>query len=180
MPRSVTSLGDQVTELIAGATSSVVIVAPFIKRAPLERLLEAVAPEIALSCYTRWRPDEIAAGVSDLEVWPLLRARNGTLRLRYDLHAKVFQADGLCLVGSANVTLAALGWAPAANLELLVPVSADDEVLAAFFDELDRKTVEVTDAIHAEMLEVVNAFPGTPAVHDVAAEEEPSSLAGWL
>jgi hypothetical protein len=181
LDKCVEPLGDRVLESIAQAASSVVLVAPFIKRAALANVLEAVGPDVALSCYTRWRPEEIAAGISDLEAWPLLRERNGSLRLRYDLHAKVFRADDVCFVGSANVTLAALGWTPAANLELLVPIPADHEILAAFFEELDRRTVEVTDAIHAEMLEVVKAFPVAPASHHVtSAEEVLGSLVGWI
>jgi len=44
------------------------------------------------------------------------------LYIRQDLHAKFFAADDRCLVGSANVTSAALGWREPANLELLIPV----------------------------------------------------------
>jgi hypothetical protein len=173
--------GDRIVETIARATSSVVLVAPFIKRASLERLVRTIAPGVPLSCYTRWRPEEIAAGISDLDVWPLLRERNGSLRLRYDLHAKVYRADDICFVGSANLTMAGLGWTAAANLEVLVPIPADNQLLTEFFHELDQRAVEVTDNIYAEMVEVVRAFPTTPAPHIVVGvEDDPGSLIGWV
>ena len=173
--------GDRIVQAIARARSSVVLVAPFIKHASLERLVRAIAPGVPLSCYTRWRPEEIAAGVSDLDVWPLLRERNGSLRLRYDLHAKVYRVDDVCFVGSANLTLAGLGWTTAANLEVLVPILANSELMTGFFHELDQMAVEVTDTIYAEMVEVVRAFPSTPAPHIVAGvEEDPGSLIGWV
>lgn len=178
MAGSIVALGDRVREFVSHARSSVVLVAPFIKRDPLDRLLTAIGPDVSVSCYTRWRHEEIAAGISDLEVWPTLRARGGSLRLRYDLHAKVYKADEMCLVGSANLTLAALGWTPTSNLELLVPIMLNEEDVAAFFRELDERSIEVTDAIHAEMVEVVSSLASSSAPSADRREDGP--LVGWV
>src|SRR3546814_20286660 len=83
-------LGDALLALLSSATEPVFLIAPFIKQDAMARLLGAIPDDIAVTCVTRWRPDEIAAGVSDLEVFDLIRARaSGTLLLQPHLHAKL-------------------------------------------------------------------------------------------
>src|SRR3546814_15701150 len=87
----------------------------------MARLLGAIPDDIAVTCVTRWRPDEIAAGVSDLEVFDLIRARaSGTLLLQPHLHAKLYRTGDRRLLGSANISGRALGWHEPANLEILL------------------------------------------------------------
>jgi len=102
------------------------------KAGPLERLLDSVDARIEPVCITRWRPAEIAMGVSDLEVFEVLVERNGALLLQQNLHAKYFRGDDTVLVGSANLTGAALGWSADPNLELLVSVDRCSKEVAHF------------------------------------------------
>lgn len=166
------------------------LVAPFVKRATLERVLERVPPAVPVRCVTRWIPEEIIAGVSDLEVWPLLREReNATLALRRDLHAKYYRADDACLVGSANLTHAALGWKAGANLELLLPMSAALPALESFERELSLAT-EVTEELYREYERAVREIRslGPPSIvtdesHGGEREDEEGSAAdpdAWL
>jgi hypothetical protein len=143
-------LGDELRALCAAAQRSVFLVAPFIKAAPLERLLRAIPTEVAVLCVTRWVPIEIVNGVSDLEVWPLLRDRNAWLGLSPRLHAKYYRVDEQCRVGSANLTDAALGWKARANLELWVDPDPDRPDLRTFESELHRAAVPVDDALYLE------------------------------
>ena len=118
-------LGTELSKLCTEANQEVLLVAPFIKAFVLERLLDKISPNVSLKCITRWFPEEIVTGVSDLEVWNLIQNRpNSSLWLRPDLHAKYYRADNRCLVGSANLTGKALCWSNLPNLELLMPVSA--------------------------------------------------------
>lgn len=135
------------------------LVAPFIKAAALSRVLTNVDPDVELRCVTRWRPEEIAAGVSDLEVWPLLRERpRSSLWLSHALHAKYYRADNDCLIGSANLTSAALGWSAQPNLELLVDLPAHVAPCVGFERELWASVVSVDDDLHALMTEAVAAI----------------------
>lgn len=144
--------GSQLEELCAQACNEVILVAPFIKAPALARLLSKIPPHISLKCVTRWRPEEVLAGVSDLEVWTLLEERPGaSLWLRPDLHAKYYRADQKCLVGSANLTSTALGWIRQINLELLVPLPANNAQLLDFDRELFAGSVQVDQAIFAQM-----------------------------
>ncbi len=144
--------GSQLEELCVQACNEVILVAPFIKAPALVRLLAQIPPQISLKCVTRWRLEEILAGVSDLEVWTILKYRpDASLWLRPDLHAKYYRADQKCLVGSANLTSTALGWIKQINLELLVPLPANNAQLLDFEEELFAGSVQVDQAIFAQM-----------------------------
>lgn len=153
------SIGDNLCKLFSKAKEEIVIVAPFIKRKVIEILIENVPATIPIVCVTRWRPDEIALGVSDLEVWPLLQQRgNAKLQIYYNLHAKYYRADHKCIVGSANLTAAALGFSSKPNLELVVEIPSQHPVLQAFEHQLAGLATNVTDQIYDDISIIVEQF----------------------
>jgi hypothetical protein len=163
--------GDALIALCKAAQQELLLVAPFIKVAVLERLLIEIPDEVTLRCVTRWFPHEIASGVSDLEIWPLFKERaNSSLWLRLDLHAKYYRVDQQCLIGSANLTAAALGWRQPANLELLLPYSAEASELRFFEETLFTQAVVVNDSIYQQMLEAVQHLPKPPSQPDYPLE----------
>jgi hypothetical protein len=166
-------LGASLEEFCRTASTEVLWVAPFIKVGALMRLLESVPPNVVLRCVTRWRPDEIAAGVCDLEIWPILRERDAQLWLCPHLHAKYFRANEQCLVGSANLTGAALGWSHAANLELLVKLSAAHPTLQSFEATLWESVTPVDDGIYEAMQAAVAALPKVLASPLLTPESTP-------
>src|SRR5579862_8242725 len=112
---------DELENLCSSAHDELLLVAPFIKYTVLARLVDLTKPSVSVQIVTRWLPQDIKAGVTDIEVWDIVKVRRRTrLRLRQDLHAKYYRADDRCLIGSANLTLAALGLSAAPNLELLI------------------------------------------------------------
>lgn len=132
----------------SSAQAKLLLAAPFIKAPVLARLLGRTSLHAEVCVVTRWRPQEIKAGVSDIEIWDLLRERPRTaLMLRHDLHAKYYRGDDQCLVGSANLTGAALGLSRAPNLELLVPVAPNHPGLEGFEQRLLAGAVAVDDHI---------------------------------
>lgn len=70
-----TILGTELSNLCSKANREVLLVAPFIKASVIEILLDKISPGVSLKCITRWIPEEIVAGVSDLEVWNLVQNR---------------------------------------------------------------------------------------------------------
>jgi hypothetical protein len=162
--------------LCAGAERDVLLVAPFMKLSILRRLLEHVDGSVDIGVVTRWRPEEIVAGVSDLEVWPLVRdTPRCRLYLCNDLHAKLYCADAECLVGSANLTGKALGMGIAPNLELLVPLPRSIPAVQAFESALHARLVEVDEDLYRTTCDLVRLLlvdappvtlelePGTPS-----------------
>lgn len=171
--------GDRLVEHLGAATQNVLICAPFIKAGVLTRLLQAIPSPVPVRVVTRWLPAEIAVGVSDLKVFDVVAARKGTrLELLDRLHAKIYVADRVALVGSANLTGAALGWSDKPNLELLTTLVVTDEAIRQFLDQLAEAraaTIEERDRIHNLAAEL-----GVPELNMVSdtATTEPAVL--WL
>lgn len=152
--------GDLLLDELGRATKRATFVAPFIKQGAFARLLRAVPETVPVRVFTRWRPDEVAAGVSDLEVLDVVAARPGTTLLLYaGLHAKCFLIDERCFVGSANLTGAALGWSQSPNLEILVPVALPHPSVDAVLGELERGAIAATDAVRASVAAAAAMLP---------------------
>ena len=153
--------GERLRALLAAARETVVIVAPFIKADALARALADVG-DCTLTVVTRWRPEEIRAGVSDLEVMDVVRSRPGTvLRLCDRLHAKYYRADDLVLLGSANLTGLGMGWRPGANIELLQPHAYDDD-MRAFEGLIMEESMPATPELRDLMAAIVAELPVAP------------------
>ncbi len=151
--------GDRVLSLCQRATSELVLVAPFIKEGVLKRLLDNTAAQVGVRCVTRWRPEEILAGVSDLGVWGLIADRPGAeLFLQPSLHAKYYRTGSECLIGSANLTAAALGWKVDPNIEALVSVANDHPDLLGLEDQIFASAVSVNEGLVAAIEAAVAAL----------------------
>lgn len=110
--------GDILSSVCSGA-QHLIIAAPYIKTDALTKVLADVSPAASLICITRWNLRDFAAGVSDTECRTIVTERGGSFRLHPSLHAKYYRIDDVILVGSANLTSSAMGWAPHSNLEIL-------------------------------------------------------------
>lgn len=141
-------LGSKLLELCSGAQREVLLVAPFVKARSLRRLLSQISQGVEVTCVTRWRPEEVAAGVSDLEVFDEMAHREGAaLFLLPRLHGKYFRADDRCLVGSANLTYRALGWSVPPNIELLLEEQANRRDLAEFEELVLESARQATEEL---------------------------------
>lgn len=140
--------------MLANACTNVVIVSPFIKRSPFDRLVASISDNVELTCVTRWRLQEVASGISDPSIWETIKNRgNSSLWLRGDLHAKYYRVDRDCVIGSANLTDTGLGWRLHSNLELLVR-PADPVILREEFEEpLIVNSTAVDDALYRHVVE---------------------------
>ncbi|ABA25015.1 hypothetical protein Ava_B0305 (plasmid) [Trichormus variabilis ATCC 29413] len=142
----------QLEKLCAEAHKDILLAAPFIKVSVLERLFLKISNDVKVKCITRWHPEEILAGVSDLEVWNIIKARpNCSLWLKHNLHAKFYRADEECLVGSANLTASALGWSNHPNFEILVVLPATYNNLKTFEAELLAGCIQIDDGLFEQM-----------------------------
>lgn len=160
--------GALVEDLAARATTVACLIAPFIKVATLTRIVDMLPVTVRLTVITRWRPEEIAAGVSDLEVWDVVQGRpNSELRLCHELHAKMYRFDDRCAVGSANLTDAGLGWSKSPNLELLVPMPAAGPAIDLEREAMFR-SAPATRQIYEAMLAVAKQLEKVQALAEVA------------
>ncbi len=138
MPHKTSTQGERIRLLFENVDDDVTIIAPFIKVDALHSLLSVIPSSSYLRCVTRWIPREIAAGVSDLQVFEvLLRRGNARVSLVDNLHAKMYIAGSRCLVGSANLTLAGLGErGQQSNIEVLVETNIRNPGIVSTLDEI--------------------------------------------
>ena len=153
-----TSLGQEIISLFGEARLSVLVVAPFVRSEALYKLLDNIPQGVKVVVVTRWRPADIVAGASDLGVFDLVQSSEAEMYLRNDLHAKMFANDEKCLIGSANVTLTALGWREPSNLELLTPVVRSLPHIVEFERELIAGSVLATQAKREHLEKVIEVF----------------------
>lgn len=140
-------LQESLHNLARAASKDLLLVAPFIKHAQLRAVLECVRGGVRTVVVTRWRPDEVAAGVSDLEVFDVCQDAGTELRLLDRLHAKLFVSDGReALLGSANLTARGLGAVDPANLELLLPCCPSARSLVIFTTKLRTESRLASEA----------------------------------
>lgn len=171
--------GELLEDAATLATHSVVLVAPFIKKEVLGRLLARAAPQVVVEVFTRWRPDEVAAGVSDLEALDVVQQRpQACLRLLPSLHAKYYRFDDKIWIGSANLTGAALGWSRHPNLELLHYVQWPQPTLTEFESLLRTDSVPASDDIRRQVADAAAALP--QPVTPVAAVSSPEPSGPFL
>lgn len=166
------------------ASQEALLVAPFIKRGALSRVLRRLPTGIPITVVTRWHPAEIAAGVSDLACRrDVLDRTDSRFLLCQNLHAKYYRFDERVYLGSANLTGTALGWHQPANLELLQPASR----LQSFEAELAASSFAPTEEFVEVMTLAVEALAGfsqpfSPEKLDVRADsdKEASGLGSWI
>lgn len=116
--------GDVLLRSAAGA-NRVLIIAPYIKVDVLERVLGVISSDSSVTCVTKWTPHDLASGVSDIQCRDAVIRHGGSFNLHSSLHAKYYRFDDIVLVGSANLSSAAMGWARFQNVEILCAPAAD-------------------------------------------------------
>ncbi len=138
-------LGDRLLDLCSGA-HELVLAAPYIKAPALERVLLCLDAGALLVVITRWTPHDLACGVSDIRCRSMVTEFGGSFRLHPNLHAKYYRIDKDVLVGSANVTSTAMGWARRSNTEILCTPGPD-------FDAANFETFMVAQSRELSKLE---------------------------
>jgi hypothetical protein len=167
--------GDRLLALVRDA-EDLTIVAPFITIPGIQPILSALPSDRTLAIFTRWRPDEVATGVSDPRVFDLISERGGTLSLHPVVHAKAYVAGIRALVGSANLTTNGMGWSRPGAVELLVETPAEDSALTSLLAVLRATSSSATQADRDAVLAAAAMLP--PA--QVQAPTEATDHTDWL
>ncbi|MCY3858550.1 MAG: phospholipase D family protein [Gammaproteobacteria bacterium] len=159
MSISTSTQGERIRSLFRDA-SEATIIAPFMKIDALHSILKVIPKSAPIRCVTRWIPSEVAARVSDPKILDILREREAYELLLVDrLHAKLYIADSECLVGSANVTLAALGETPGeSNIEVLVSSSTNDPGVRQTLADIESEATTATDQMAETVLRMADAL----------------------
>ena len=174
-------IGDHVLAACQSAREHLLLCAPFVKGQVLRELLDQTADSVAIELFTRWRPEEVAAGVSDTIVLDIVTSCGGSVFLCDRLHGKYVRFDDRVLVGSANLTATALGWAASPNLEILIEVPRKTPQLLAFEESLRVESIVATDELASEVDRIAALLPRqAPPPEVLALDAAASSPSGWF
>jgi len=184
MNNEVTVLTDRIGEAlsvqVSQAKSRLTLVAPFIKRKAMERLLDGLGAPVELTIITKWSADDIIAGVTDLSVFDFVRDRvRSRLLLHPRLHAKVLLVDEAAAIGSANVTDAALGFSDRPNAEAVTILRTAPNNLFLFIAKLERESVVATEELRQRFEEATKVRPPPWTADEVEVTGPPARTADW-
>ena len=104
-------VGTAIEKRLEGGEELKLIIVPFIKMDALTQLLKSQANLRGLKVVVRWRPQDLLAGVSDLEIYEYLRNCGCALFLNSRIHLKLYIfSDNTAICTSANLTMKGLGY----------------------------------------------------------------------
>ena len=132
----------RVCALFRGARKNAIVASAYLGANTLERILDSMPQTVQVSVFTRWGTEDIVSGATDWRAWDVAMARSARLYACPRLHAKIYIADENALVGSANATASGLGVGDRGNLELLVPVKANQVDVARVLDLVAKESTE--------------------------------------
>ena len=127
------------------AAKDALIVAPYMKTSTLERVLAAIPNDASVTCVSRWTPEDIRSGVTDLACRQLVLAREGAFLLHDRLHAKYYRFDDEILIGSSNLTRTGMNVDGFGNLEILCASPTEFDA-TRFESKLFQEAYPVSDA----------------------------------
>ena len=151
--------GDELLSCCAGA-QHLFIAAPYIKANALTKVLDAIGEISSLTCVTRWNPHDLAVGASDTKCRTIVKEHGGAFKLHPSLHAKYYRMDDDILIGSANLTFAAMGWSAQTNTEIICRPGSDFDA-QAFQQKVLNEAREISDDEFLHWEAVAKASPPT-------------------
>lgn len=134
-----------------------IVLCPFIKLDALRWMLERSlhAPECAF--VSRWRGGDLAAGVSDVEVYQLLKEHGLPMYAHRNLHVKLFLfSRGASVLSTGNLTLSGLGLSSTPNIEGTVEIELSSADWHQIYQVLNE-SVRIDDALYTRACAYVNA-----------------------
>ena len=159
-------------DLLKGGDSLSLLIAPYIKKEALERLIRSPKAFRNLRVIVRWRPGDLVAGVADLEVYKYLRSLGVPLYYNHAIHLKLFVFESnRCLAISANITQKGLGFVQNGNIEAGALVKLDLQDWKKIHCILAQSKI-VDNRIYESLLQYVNATASPPQLPPFTWPEE--------
>lgn len=148
---------DEVRDLARAGGGLRVLVSPFASADGVRGLVDdGNSADLKVIC--RWSALDLATGIADLRVYPLLKARHIPLYLHPNIHLKLYVfANNTAFHSSANATGKGLGLVPKPNIEVGAAIalgSNDWDHLYGLF----QASVLVDDAVYAKAMAYQKQF----------------------
>jgi hypothetical protein len=149
-------------ERIRANDDIILIVVPFAKLAALQQLHRPHSTRAKLKVICRWRPEDIIAGVSDVEVFTYLKELGCQLFINPDIHLKLYVfASNVAFSTSGNLTSRGLGYSEIGNIEVGNMVALTTQDWTKIY-EIVNASRQVDDILYERYKELVKKYPITP------------------
>lgn len=146
-------------ERIQNNDNIILILVPFAKLAALQKLHWINSRKVKIKVVCRWRPEDIVAGVSDLEIFTFLKQTDCELYINWNIHLKLYVfASNTAFNTSGNMTLRGLGYSDSANIEVGNMVSLTTSDWTKIYDVINSSRL-VTDDIYQRFKEYSAQHP---------------------
>ena len=149
-------INEQIRDFLSGNYNELIIFCPFISYKGIRKCFEYISsPERKkIIIITRWRKLDIISGVSDIRIYPFLKAKGVKIYHNDLIHLKIFIKNKTeCLFGSANITETAMGIRSISNIELIKQDTIDISFYSKF-DEILINSVPIDDNFYKKMQEI--------------------------
>lgn len=155
MPLIYDAIEEYISTAVQGCRAYLLIVCPFIKVAPLRRVIGGVASDVRVEIITTWKLSNFSAGASDVEIFDYCKEAGIRLLANNRIHLKTWLIDDTQLLGtSANITDSAFGLSAKPNYEFLTDTTAsssDRAAHASIFEE----SVDVTEEMYVKAVSLL-------------------------
>lgn len=160
---------NRIHDELAKSTESFLLISAYCKLPLVQYFDQCITNKnIRKTLVVRFRPEDIAAGASDLDIYPYCKNNGWKMYFRLDLHAKTYVFDCLrCVIGSANATSSGLSIGGTGNYEMATACELADADRKAL-ELLLQGAVEMNDNIYNKMKNFINSHT-----------EHTSSIASW-
>lgn len=179
-------------ERIKDGDDIILLIVPFIKLEALKQLHWVQTKKVRLKVVCRWRPSDLLAGVSDVDIFPYLKEAGCELYLNPDIHLKLYVfASNNAFNTSANLTIKGLGYSETPNVEIgnlvrltdgdwehiyrIIAASrqVDDTVFARYKEFVEQNQLPPSDRLPIDLLDAPKKF----TIGSLPATENPKKLA---
>jgi hypothetical protein len=104
---------------VRGGDPMLLLISPFIGLEALKRCVDNTGAHSGIKVVTRWRPEDVRTGVSDISIFPYLRERGIPLYVNDRIHLKLYIChSNIAFSTSGNLTLRGFGYVENANIEI--------------------------------------------------------------
>jgi hypothetical protein len=151
------NLFDKVRSFLATA-ENFTIFAPYIQSGLLMNLLKGHNGHLTNTIITSWKPQDVALGISDIEVYNFCKDFEITLLVNNRIHLKAYTINEFasCYITSSNISKKGLAVGANHNYELGVFVDQLGIKDRIYFDQIIEEAEEVTQSYYEQVKEQVD------------------------
>jgi hypothetical protein len=135
------------------------LISPFIGLEALKRFLHSAEADTNIKVVTRWRPEDLISGVSDIDIYPFLRERRIPLYVNNDIHLKLYVfCSNSAFSTSGNLTLRGFGYSEHSNIEVGGFVQLTPEDWSNLYAMIDRSK-QIDEDVYERAKRYIESYP---------------------